>query len=188
MLLASTNQQRRHWTPRCFSPRAGDLVSFGAEAWSGFGRWRRTDIQRVLWNSCRWRDFKNKHFFSSHSVSGRKQHDIQMMFNIPIDGSSFSKNFEDFDSIRSVLLYRSVKPLSKWSQSATNDLCKGQIVLYCQRLPEYQRGFKSLMRFCVEAEARASIKHHYVSHILCVWYFNFVVSFWYIRTVISMKY
>lgn len=41
----------------------------------------------------------------------RQEDDIQMMFNIPIDGGSFSKNLEDFDSIRSVLLYRSVKPL-----------------------------------------------------------------------------
>lgn len=32
-----------------------------------------------------------------------------MMFNISIDGASFSKNLEDFDSIRSVLLYRSVQ-------------------------------------------------------------------------------
>lgn len=32
-----------------------------------------------------------------------------MMFNISIDGSSYSKNLEDFDSIRSVLLYRSVR-------------------------------------------------------------------------------
>nr|XP_046235787.1 protein inturned isoform X2 [Scatophagus argus] len=33
-----------------------------------------------------------------------------MMFNISIDGSSFSKNLEDFDSIRSVLLYSDLEP------------------------------------------------------------------------------
>lgn len=41
--------------------------------------------------------------------SSQRKHETQMMFNISIDGSSFSKNLEDFDSIRSVLLYRSVK-------------------------------------------------------------------------------
>ncbi|XP_035531562.1 protein inturned isoform X2 [Morone saxatilis] len=33
-----------------------------------------------------------------------------MMFNIAIDGGSFSKNLEDFDSIRSVLLYSDLEP------------------------------------------------------------------------------
>ncbi|XP_071315120.1 protein inturned isoform X2 [Trachinotus anak] len=33
-----------------------------------------------------------------------------MMFNISIDGGSFSKNLEDFDSIRSVLLYSDLEP------------------------------------------------------------------------------
>ncbi|XP_008284608.1 protein inturned [Stegastes partitus] len=33
-----------------------------------------------------------------------------MMFNISIDGASFSKNLEDFDSIRSVLLYSDLEP------------------------------------------------------------------------------
>ncbi|KAM6909244.1 protein inturned [Xenentodon cancila] len=33
-----------------------------------------------------------------------------MMFNISVDGSSFSKNLEDFDSIRSVLLYSDLEP------------------------------------------------------------------------------
>ncbi|KAM4537271.1 protein inturned isoform 2-T2 [Odontesthes bonariensis] len=33
-----------------------------------------------------------------------------MMFNLSIDGSSFSKNLEDFDSIRSVLLYSDLEP------------------------------------------------------------------------------
>lgn len=35
------------------------------------------------------------------------------MFNISLDGGSFSKNLDDFDSIRSVLLYRSVKPIPR---------------------------------------------------------------------------
>ena len=43
------------------------------------------------------------------ALLARRKHAIQMMFNISIDGGSFSKNLEDFDSIRSVLLYRSVK-------------------------------------------------------------------------------
>lgn len=33
-----------------------------------------------------------------------------MMFNISIDGSSLSENLDEFDSIRSVLLYRLVNP------------------------------------------------------------------------------
>ncbi|XP_047437712.1 protein inturned isoform X2 [Mugil cephalus] len=33
-----------------------------------------------------------------------------MMFNISLDGGSFSKNLEDFDSIRSVLLYSDLEP------------------------------------------------------------------------------
>ncbi|XP_072232601.1 protein inturned isoform X2 [Leuresthes tenuis] len=33
-----------------------------------------------------------------------------MMFNLSIDGSSFSKNLEDFDSVRSVLLYSDLEP------------------------------------------------------------------------------
>ncbi|XP_061566818.1 protein inturned isoform X2 [Cololabis saira] len=33
-----------------------------------------------------------------------------MMFNVSVDGSSFSKNLEDFDSIRSVLLYSDLEP------------------------------------------------------------------------------
>ncbi|KAM9718338.1 protein inturned isoform 2-T2 [Menidia menidia] len=33
-----------------------------------------------------------------------------MMFNLSIDGGSFSKNLEDFDSIRSVLLYSDLEP------------------------------------------------------------------------------
>lgn len=35
--------------------------------------------------------------------------DGQMMFNVSGDCSSFSENLDEFDSIRSVLLYRSVK-------------------------------------------------------------------------------
>uniref|UniRef100_A0A3P9H4G0 Protein inturned n=1 Tax=Oryzias latipes TaxID=8090 RepID=A0A3P9H4G0_ORYLA len=34
----------------------------------------------------------------------------QMMFNLSIDGCSFSKNLEDFDSIRSVLLHSELEP------------------------------------------------------------------------------
>ncbi|KAF0021646.1 hypothetical protein F2P81_026101 [Scophthalmus maximus] len=45
-----------------------------------------------------------------------------MMFNISIDGGPFSKNLEDFDSIRSVLLYR------------------------VRSLLEYRRGFKNLVQ------------------------------------------
>lgn len=39
-----------------------------------------------------------------------KKDDPQMMFNISIDGSSLSENLDEFDSIRSVLLYRLVNP------------------------------------------------------------------------------
>lgn len=38
-----------------------------------------------------------------------RKHDKQMMFNISINGSSFSEKLDEFDSIRSVLLYRLVK-------------------------------------------------------------------------------
>lgn len=39
-----------------------------------------------------------------------KKDDPQMMFNTSIDGSSLSENLDEFDSIRSVLLYRLVNP------------------------------------------------------------------------------
>lgn len=44
-------------------------------------------------------------------VSGHKgiKDDTQMMFNISIDESYFPENLDEFDSIRSVLLYRLVK-------------------------------------------------------------------------------
>lgn len=75
-------------------------------------------FKRLLW-TCRSLKGFQLHLqkldsLSWRSVVGRtpgKKHDIQMMFNISIDGGSFSKNLEDFDSIRSVLLYRSVKSL-----------------------------------------------------------------------------
>eukprot|EP00066_Takifugu_rubripes_P028361 XP_011617627.1 PREDICTED: protein inturned isoform X2 [Takifugu rubripes] len=40
----------------------------------------------------------------------KKKDDPQMMFNISIDGSSLSENLDEFDSIRSVLLYSDLEP------------------------------------------------------------------------------
>lgn len=51
-----------------------------------------------------------------------------MMFNISIDGGSFSKNLEDFDSIRSVLLYRSVKHLNCYLHKACVCLIQPEVV------------------------------------------------------------
>lgn len=44
-----------------------------------------------------------------------------MMFNISINGSSFSENLDEFDSIRSVLLYRLVK--TRNDVVTTSQLC-----------------------------------------------------------------
>lgn len=63
----------------------------GMETWI---QWTFITSLRSLWQRCfcafRWQD------------------DWQMMFNSSTYGGSFSQNLEDFDSIRSVLLYRSV--------------------------------------------------------------------------------
>lgn len=50
-----------------------------------------------------------------------RKDDKQMMFNISINGSSFSENLDEFDSIRSVLLYRLVK--TRHDDVTTSQLC-----------------------------------------------------------------
>ena len=69
-----------------------------------------------------------------------------MMFNISIDGGSFSKNLEDFDSIRSVLLYRSVANShdARMAQLPFFSLFTHSVVLLFGRsgFAKYRRGFK----------------------------------------------
>lgn len=76
-----------------------------------------------------------------------------MMFNISLDGGSFSKNLDDFDSIRSVLLYRSVKPIQGWTiQNLVYSFDCIFVKLFClvrdQRVSEYRRGFNNLVQIC----------------------------------------
>lgn len=47
---------------------------------------------------------------SGGNTEAERKDDPQMMFNISLDGSSLSENLDEFDSIRSVLLYRLVNP------------------------------------------------------------------------------
>lgn len=72
------------------------------------------------------------------------------MFNISINGNSFSENLDEFDSIRSVLLYRLVK--SRHDAVTTFQLCIiiSVCVLQTQHVvrgwtdSEYQSGFENL--------------------------------------------
>lgn len=93
------------------------------------------------------------------------------MFNISIDGCSYSKNLEDFDSIRSVLLYRSVRlnTIQLWHKYLDIIyilfilLIKLLVFLFsfffffwleavCQKFAEYRRRFKNLVQVCKEVE------------------------------------
>lgn len=72
------------------------------------------------------------------------------MFNISLNGNSFSENLDEFDSIRSVLLYRLVK--SRHDVVTTSQLCIviSLCVLQTQHVvrgwigSEYQSGFENL--------------------------------------------
>lgn len=73
-----------------------------------------------------------------------KKDDPQMMFNISIDGSSLSENLDEFDSIRSVLLYRLVNPettLSTNLDAAFIYLLQTQHVVRGRIVSEYHGGF-----------------------------------------------
>lgn len=76
------------------------------------------------------------------------QDDLQMMFSSSTYGGSLSQNLEDFDSIRSVLLYRSVALLNGLNLNCLH-CC---LALSPGGLCKYRRGFKNLVQVCVELE------------------------------------
>lgn len=80
-----------------------------------------------------------------------RKDDPQMMFNISIDGSSLSENLDEFDSIRSVLLYRLVNP----ETTLSTNLNAAHLSIYLRMLQtqhvvrslivsEYHGGFENL--------------------------------------------
>lgn len=71
-----------------------------------------------------------------------------MMFNISIDGSSLSENLDEFDSIRSVLLYRLVNPETMLSTNPNAAsiylrMLQTQHVVRSWIVSEYHGGFEN---------------------------------------------
>lgn len=69
------------------------------------------------------------------------------MFNISIHGNSFSENLDEFDSIRSVLLYRLVKNRHDVVTASQRCIIVSLCVLHVARgwiVSEYHSGFENL--------------------------------------------
>lgn len=71
-----------------------------------------------------------------------------MMFNSSTHGGSFSQNLEDFDSIRSVLLYRSVALFNRLNLNCIH-VFVAELLVSPGGLCKYLRGFKkNLVQVC----------------------------------------